>query len=259
MKSAAYDRANMRTHQGEEGSMLGINMLSRTPARRAIAVWTLSLLMAACVRHLPVVGDEDPPRGGGSAKGPIAGIGARRSAESAQRSAAAGSNQKQEQEQEPSESDTPAAGMAGSKAAASSGSAPKAGSDAPKAGSSAASAGKAGSSAPASSAEAMGGSAAPSTASTPSTPSGGSTPSGSSSGNSWYCAQAANACSCAEAPAGSATPGDTCTKPHPTCCYELTNMTTYRTCVCFPDGSPECMAYSMNAIPNIKKASSCPL
>ena len=100
MKSAAYDRANMRTHQGEEGSMLGINMLSRTPARRAIAVWTLSLLMAACVRHLPVVGDEDPPRGGGSAKGPIAGIGARRSAESAQRSAAAGSNQEQEQEPE---------------------------------------------------------------------------------------------------------------------------------------------------------------
>jgi hypothetical protein len=221
---------------------------SRIRAQRAIGVWLVSLLMAACVRHLPVVGDEDQApstRAGGGGRGATAGIGAQRAArsESAQRAAGGSSDEEDAESSSPAK---PVAGVGGSKPASSTASAQRAGSNAPNAA-------KAGAAAAADSANATAGTAAPSTPSTPSNP---STPSGmGASGGGWYCGQASNACSCVEVPASA---GDTCTKPHPTCCFEVSNGTANRTCLCVPEGSQECMAYSMTQLQDFKKISSCP-
>ena len=223
----------------------GARRARRIRVPSASAVWALSLLMAACVRHLPVVGEEDgaaSAHAGGAAHSGSAGIGAQRAsrAENAQRAAAAGS--KDEDAAEASQAATPTTGGAGSKAAA-------APAGAQRAGANAAGAAKAGTDAPANPAAAVGGSPAPST------PSGMSAPSGASSGAGWFCAQASSACSCVESPAA---PADMCNKPHPTCCFEVANGTANRTCLCVPEGSQECTAYMMTTLQDFKKIASCP-
>jgi hypothetical protein len=238
--------------------MANRNMLpGRTAAPRAMTVWLLALLAAACVRHLPVVGETEgqasSSKAGASGRAGSAGASARRTAsdQSAQRAASAGSKSDQgnqddqgDQDEEASgEPAAPSAGKSGSKPAASGTARAEAGSAAP-----ADKASKAGSGAAEPDTSKAGSGAAPS--STPSTP---STPSG-TAGSGWYCAQANDVCSCVE---GSGVSGDNCTS-HPTCCFEATNGTTYRSCFCVADGSPECMAYNMTTAQQVKKISSCP-
>jgi hypothetical protein len=63
-------------------------------------------------------------------------------------------------------------------------------------------------------------------------------PANAPSGGGWYCVQVMNACSCVM---GGTVASDTCDKPRPTCCVTVKNDSSVNACVCYPEGSTECM------------------
>jgi len=70
---------------------------------------------------------------------------------------------------------------------------------------------------------------------------------------SWYCMQVGASCTCVQAGGVAA---DTCSKPKPTCCFELVRFGA-NACTCWPADSAECKT-QMTDVPDAQRTPSCP-